>query len=286
MICFYLALYVIQSACCSKTWFEMIFSSWLSKRFAANILSDFARLQHRWASWRLSMSEGCPPFETGIIWSTVGDKGWGYLYEGSTGFPHIPHIVCVAIIFFLAFSYAVLFPGVLSDLISSAPIDWVSSSRAIHRTGYVKMPTPKPSRAALSGRYFILLRLYYIDINKKPDRVHAPMQTFYNTIIRFKNVTFYHILSHRAPKKSPPKRGRSESQASRRIILHKHKKLQISPVPHTCGAKSTSWALIYQGVPHAHAETQGGSHSCAYTRARTWGGYLFRCGIVGQIENY
>ena len=40
----------------------------------------------------------------------MGESGWGYLYEKSTGFPQIPQTVWVANIFLRAFSNAALFP--------------------------------------------------------------------------------------------------------------------------------------------------------------------------------
>ncbi len=39
--------------------------------------------------------------EIGIIWSTVALMGSGYLRDLSTGFPQMPHILCVASIIFL-----------------------------------------------------------------------------------------------------------------------------------------------------------------------------------------
>jgi hypothetical protein len=77
------------------------FSSSKSFREDRSILSDFCLLQQRCASCRLSMSLGCPPLSTGMIWSMHGDNGSGKRLVKSTGLPHIPHSVLVANIFLL-----------------------------------------------------------------------------------------------------------------------------------------------------------------------------------------
>ena len=84
--------------------------------FFSTSLSDLARLQQRCASCRLARSLGCPPLLTGMMWSTVGLSGCGYLRVLSTGFPHIPHTSWVLSITLRALSNAALFPGVRSDL--------------------------------------------------------------------------------------------------------------------------------------------------------------------------
>ena len=73
---------------------------------ARSSLSDFCRLHVQWASWRLSISLGCPPLAMGMMWSIHGESGCGYFSVKSTGRPQMPHTVCVAYIFFLFLSNA------------------------------------------------------------------------------------------------------------------------------------------------------------------------------------
>ena len=73
----------------------------VTKPFSINNLSLFCLLHVQWASWRLFISEGWPPFAMGIIWSMHFANGCGYLSVMSTGLPHIPHTVWVAYILFL-----------------------------------------------------------------------------------------------------------------------------------------------------------------------------------------
>ena len=94
----YLGLYAAQSLDWGKILFDSTCSSWGPWR-GLKSLSDFCRLQVQWASCILLRSLGCPPLATGIMWSTQGESGWGYLRSLSTGFPQIPHTVCVSMIF-------------------------------------------------------------------------------------------------------------------------------------------------------------------------------------------
>lgn len=96
------ALYVFQSKVCGRSRLLMVRAGSASTGFI--ILFDFSRLQHRCANCKLLMSLGCPPRDTGMIWSTVGDNGCGGRNVLSTGLPQIPQTSCAAIIFFLFFS--------------------------------------------------------------------------------------------------------------------------------------------------------------------------------------
>ena len=84
------------------------------------ILSPFARLHARCASWRLSRSHGWPPLAIGIIWSTVADIGWGGFSVLSTGLPQIAHTSCVARMILRLTSYCCLNAFVFSLLFSLA----------------------------------------------------------------------------------------------------------------------------------------------------------------------
>lgn len=90
---------------------------------SASNLSDFCLLQVQCANWRLSLSDGCPPFDTGIMWSMHLDNGCGYFKVLSTGLPQIPQISWVAYIHALFFSNCFRWVPSLSGLcaISKTP---------------------------------------------------------------------------------------------------------------------------------------------------------------------
>lgn len=113
----YFSLYFAQSIDCGNNLLLFISALLLLTVPLLSIsLSDFCRLQVQCASCKFSMSLGCPPLANGIIWSIHGDNGCGYFSLKSTGFPHIPQILCVAYIFFLFFSKAPLCVPSLSAL--------------------------------------------------------------------------------------------------------------------------------------------------------------------------
>lgn len=107
------ALYAFQSIDCGKTLLSMLLSAMY---FLLITLSAFPLLHDRCASCRFCKSDGCPPFDMGMMWSTVGLIGSGNFSEKSTGFPHISQIVCVAYIVFLFLSNAALNVPSLSGL--------------------------------------------------------------------------------------------------------------------------------------------------------------------------
>lgn len=119
----YFSLYFAQSIDCGNNLLLLISALLLLTVPLLSIsLSDFCRLQVQCASCKFSMSLGCPPLANGIIWSIHGDNGCGYFNLKSTGFPHIPQILCVAYIFFLFFSNAPLWVPSLSALNVAANI--------------------------------------------------------------------------------------------------------------------------------------------------------------------
>lgn len=85
--------------------------------------SDFIRLQVKCASCRLEMSDGWPPREIGIMWSTVADIGSGNLSLKSIGCPQIAQIFCDCMIRFLFFSRAVRCSPILSALMFAIMFD-------------------------------------------------------------------------------------------------------------------------------------------------------------------
>ena len=99
-----LYLYVFQSMLWGRFLFDVISVSF-------RLLTSFtplALLHVQWASCKLPRSDGCPPLSIGMMWSMQGLIGSGYFNVLSTGFPHIPQMLCVANIFFFADSNALL----------------------------------------------------------------------------------------------------------------------------------------------------------------------------------
>ena len=88
------ALYDFQSIDRGSTRLLIVFSAAGARPWVRRSL--LSRLQHLCASWRFARSDGCPPLFTGMMWSTVADKGWGEGIDLSTGFPQIAQMSWVA----------------------------------------------------------------------------------------------------------------------------------------------------------------------------------------------
>lgn len=71
---------------------------------SATSFIPFALLHARWESCRLDRSDGCPPLNTGMMWSIDADIGSGDFNDLSTGCPQIAHSSCVASMIFLLVS--------------------------------------------------------------------------------------------------------------------------------------------------------------------------------------
>ena len=109
------ALYCVQSVDQGKFLFVIMFV-FLCVLSLSN-LSDLALLQDQCASCKLSISLGCPPLDTGMMWSMQGLIGCGALRLMSIGLPHIPQTFSDLSNLFLFFSKAARCGPCLSGLI-------------------------------------------------------------------------------------------------------------------------------------------------------------------------
>lgn len=118
--------YAVQSVLCGR--FLLLISPLTSvtKPLSMNSLSLFCLLQVQWASCKLLMSLGWPPFAIGIMWSIHFAIGLGYLSDMSTGLPHMPHIFWVAYIRALFFSNCPRWVPFSSGLYAFLPLGIVS----------------------------------------------------------------------------------------------------------------------------------------------------------------
>ena len=109
------ALYCVQSVDQGKFLFEIMYV-FLCALSLSN-LSDLALLQDQCAICKLSISLGCPPLDTGVMWSMQGLIGCGNLRLISIGLPHIPQTFSDLSNLFLFFSKAARCGPCLSGLI-------------------------------------------------------------------------------------------------------------------------------------------------------------------------
>ena len=110
-------LYCVQSVDKGKFLFEI--TSLLNVPLSFINLSDFCRLQIQCAICKFSMSLGCPPFDTGMMWSIQGLIGCGALRLMSIGLPQIPQTFSDLSNLFLFLSKAARCGPCLSVLILS-----------------------------------------------------------------------------------------------------------------------------------------------------------------------